>query len=62
MDHLKRNPEEVDFIFSHPLRGILDGHPSEQYRAGLETMGGEWWPHDDGEFHVSRCRAYTCQV
>lgn len=53
IDQLKPNPEEVDYIFSHPLRGVLDGFPSEAYQSKLEIKGGEWWPHEE-EYHVSR--------
>lgn len=49
---LRPNPDEVDAIFSHPLKGCLDGHVSGDDAVGLSDKGGQWWPHEE-DFHVS---------
>ena len=56
VDTLRANPDEVDYVFTHPLRAVLDGRPAEGARGeavvrGLQPVGGEWWPHEE-EFHV----------
>ncbi|OCF77062.1 hypothetical protein I204_02771 [Kwoniella mangroviensis CBS 8886] len=58
LNDLIPNPDEVDAIFTHPLRGcltgILDGTDSE----GLVEVGGEWWPHEE-EYHSTNDRIGT---
>jgi hypothetical protein len=50
------NPDEVEHIFTHPLRALLDEQPPED---GLQTLPlaarGEWWPHEE-EYHASFTR------
>lgn len=48
---LEPYPAEVDAIFTHPLRGILEGEVDGEDAAGLSGKGGEWWPFAE-EFHV----------
>jgi coenzyme A diphosphatase NUDT7 len=62
IDALKPSPDEVDHIFSHPLKGchtgVLEGRDTE----GLVEMGGQWWPHEQ-EFHVSgSVRRMECKL
>jgi coenzyme A diphosphatase NUDT7 len=51
IDKLERNPEEVDDIFTHPLRGVMDGKVDGNDAEGLVEIGGRWWPHEE-EYHV----------
>jgi hypothetical protein len=51
IEQLEPYPAEVDAIFTHPLRGILDGKVEGEDVAGLSAKGGEWWPFE-AEFHV----------
>jgi coenzyme A diphosphatase NUDT7 len=52
VDKLEPYPAEVDAIFAHPLKGVLDGKVEDEYAAELSGKGGEWWPFEE-EFHVS---------
>lgn len=51
IDKLEPCPAEVDAIFSHPLKGVLDGQVEAKDVEGLSERGGEWWPFEE-EFHV----------
>jgi hypothetical protein len=51
VDQLKASPDEVDYVFTHPLAAVLSGRPGDGYMERLQPIGGEWWPHDE-EFHV----------
>ena len=53
VDDLRPNLDEVDAIFSHPLKGCLDGYLSGDDAVGLSEKGGQWWPHEE-DFHVSQ--------
>lgn len=50
--NLKANEEEVDRIFTHPLRGVLEGRVDAADADTLVERGSEWWPHEE-EYHVS---------
>jgi hypothetical protein len=52
VETLKPHPAEVDAIFTHPLRGCLDGRVGGEDAVGLSERGGQWWPHEE-EYHVS---------
>lgn len=52
LEHLRPSPEEVDAIFTHPLKGCLTGTVEGTDLEGLAEKGSEWWPHKE-EFHVS---------
>lgn len=56
MDALIPHEAEVDAIFTHPLRGCLDGTVEGGDAAGLSEKGGQWWPFEE-EYHVSLDRA-----
>ena len=49
---LKRSPEEVDHIFTHPLRGCHQGRLSGKDLEVLAEKAGRWWPYDE-DFYVS---------
>ncbi|KAL7419386.1 hypothetical protein Q5752_006224 [Cryptotrichosporon argae] len=49
IDTLARNPDEVDDIFTHPLRGCLDGEVDE---PGLSTPGGPNWPFEEDQHSI----------
>nr|XP_018265343.1 uncharacterized protein I303_01708 [Kwoniella dejecticola CBS 10117]OBR87501.1 hypothetical protein I303_01708 [Kwoniella dejecticola CBS 10117] len=49
------NPDEVDAIFTHPLKGCLTGTLDEKDSLGLVDVGGEWWPHEE-EYHSTNDR------
>jgi coenzyme A diphosphatase NUDT7 len=51
IEKLEPYPAEVDAIFTHPLRGVLEGKVDGEDAAGLSEKGGEWWPFEE-EFHV----------
>ena len=51
IDKLEPNPAEVDAIFTHSLKGVLDGKVDVEDAAGLSEKGGEWWPFEE-DFHV----------
>lgn len=51
VDNLKANDEEVDYIFSHPLKAIHEGMVDGEDNDELVERGGDWWPHEE-EFHV----------
>ncbi|WVQ83170.1 hypothetical protein IAT38_005308 [Cryptococcus sp. DSM 104549] len=55
---LEPNPDEVDAIFTHPLKGCLTGSLEEKDQEGLSRIGGEWWPHDE-DFHSTEDRIGT---
>lgn len=46
---LKRSESEVERIFEHPLKAILD--PSKVDNSTLVPKGNEDWPYED-ELHV----------
>ena len=58
VEKLEPYPAEVDAIFTHPLRGVLDGKVDGEDAAGLSEKGGEWWPFEE-EFHV-RLSPWLC--
>ena len=49
---LQRSPEEVDYIFTHPLKGCHTGTLEGKDLDGLTEKGGKPWPYDE-EFYVS---------
>ncbi|WRT64673.1 uncharacterized protein IL334_001607 [Kwoniella shivajii] len=49
------NPDEVDAIFTHPLKGVLTGSLDLKDTESLVDIGGEWWPHEE-EFHSTNDR------
>jgi coenzyme A diphosphatase NUDT7 len=51
IEKLEPYPAEVDAIFTHPLRGVLEGKVDGEDAAGLSEKGEEWWPFEE-EFHV----------
>lgn len=53
VEQCRPSPDEVDYIFSHPLRALLDGRPEAADADALAERDGEWWPHPE-EFYVSR--------
>jgi coenzyme A diphosphatase NUDT7 len=55
IEKLEPYPAEVDAIFTHPLRGVLEGKVDGEDAAGLSEKGGEWWPFEE-EFHVRLSR------
>nr|XP_031858238.1 uncharacterized protein CI109_006381 [Kwoniella shandongensis]KAA5525310.1 hypothetical protein CI109_006381 [Kwoniella shandongensis] len=55
---LAPNPDEVDAIFTHPLKGCWTGRVDGIDAEGLSEEGGEWWPHG-GEFHSVEDRIGT---
>jgi coenzyme A diphosphatase NUDT7 len=58
IEKLEPYPAEVDAIFTHPLRGVLEGKVDGEDAAGLSAKGGEWWPFEE-EFHV-RLSPWLC--
>jgi hypothetical protein len=46
------SPDEVDRIFTHPLKGCHEGRVWGKDQDELVEIGGEWWPHTE-EFYVS---------
>ena len=52
IEQLQSNPDEVDHIFTHPLRGCHQGVLEGKDLEGLVAKGDEWWPHEE-DFHVS---------
>jgi len=58
IEKLEPYPAEVDAIFTHPLRGVLEGKVDGEDAAGLSEKGGEWWPFEE-EFHV-RFSLFLC--
>ncbi|ODO07898.1 hypothetical protein I350_03479 [Cryptococcus amylolentus CBS 6273] len=50
--HLRPSPDEVDAIFTHPLKGCLTGEVEGKNWERLTEKDGEWWPYEE-EFHVS---------
>ncbi|WVR04712.1 hypothetical protein IAU60_001723 [Kwoniella sp. DSM 27419] len=52
---LRPNPDEVDAIFTHPLKGCLTGSPAGVSSESLAGVGSEWWPHEE-EFHSTNDR------
>jgi coenzyme A diphosphatase NUDT7 len=56
VDALIPHEAEVDAIFTHPLRGCLDGTVEGDDAARLSEKGGQWWPFEE-EYHVSSDRA-----
>ncbi|WVF69691.1 hypothetical protein IAT40_004470 [Kwoniella sp. CBS 6097] len=55
---LSPNPDEVDAIFTHPLKGCLTGSLNGEDAVGLTEIGAEWWPHEE-EFHSTNDRIGT---
>ncbi|TYJ56010.1 hypothetical protein B9479_003252 [Cryptococcus floricola] len=53
--HLRPSPDEVDAIFTHPLKGCLTGEVEGKNWEGLSEKGGEWWPYEE-EFHSTEDR------
>jgi len=51
IEKLEPYPAEVDAIFTHPLKGVLEEKVDGEDAAGLSEKGGEWWPFAE-EFHV----------
>lgn len=51
LEHLRPSPDEVDAIFTHPLKGCLTGTVEGKDLEGLAEKGSEWWPYEE-EFHV----------
>jgi coenzyme A diphosphatase NUDT7 len=51
IEKLEPYPAEVDAIFTHPLRGVLEGKVDGEDAPGLSEKGEEWWPFEE-EFHV----------
>jgi coenzyme A diphosphatase NUDT7 len=58
IEKLEPYPAEVDAIFTHPLRGVLEGKVDGEDAAGLSEKGGEWWPFEE-EFHL-RLSPWLC--
>lgn len=50
VDDLRASPDEVDYVFTHPLAAVLNGTPGAAYVDRLQPKGGEWWPHEE-EYH-----------
>ncbi|KAK8847504.1 hypothetical protein IAR55_005362 [Kwoniella newhampshirensis] len=55
---LSPNPDEVDAIFTHPLKGCWTGQVSGKDAEGLSDSDGGWWPHE-GDFHSTEDRIGT---
>jgi len=51
IDSLKPSLDEVDYIFTHPLRACHTGALDEKHAIGLAERRGKWWLHDEA-FHV----------
>lgn len=53
LSRLAANPDEVEHIFTHPLRALLDEKPPEDALMGLplSEKGTEWWPFEE-DYHV----------
>ena len=49
---LQPSPDEVDYIFTHPLKGCHTGILEGEDAIGMAKEGGVWWPHPE-ELHVS---------
>ncbi|WVW78330.1 hypothetical protein I302_100284 [Kwoniella bestiolae CBS 10118] len=58
LPNLIPNADEVDAIFTHPLKGCLTGLLDDRDLEGLVDIGGEWWPHEE-EFHSTNDRIGT---
>ncbi|WVO16634.1 hypothetical protein L204_104313 [Cryptococcus depauperatus] len=58
LTQLHPNPDEVDAIFTHPLKGCHTGTLEGKDTQGLVERGGEWWPHEE-EFHSIEDRIGT---
>ncbi|OXG12703.1 hypothetical protein C366_05518 [Cryptococcus neoformans Tu401-1] len=58
LEHLRPSPEEVDAIFTHPLKGCLTGTVEGTDLEELAEKGSEWWPHRE-EFHSIEDRIGT---
>nr|XP_019008376.1 uncharacterized protein I206_06935 [Kwoniella pini CBS 10737]OCF47157.1 hypothetical protein I206_06935 [Kwoniella pini CBS 10737] len=58
LDDLRPNPDEVDAIFTHPLKGCLTGKLDAKDSAELVDIGGEWWPHEE-KYHSTNDRIGT---
>ncbi|WVO23885.1 uncharacterized protein IAS62_005242 [Cryptococcus decagattii] len=58
LEHLQPSPDEVDAIFTHPLKGCLTGTVEGKDLEGLAEKGREWWPYEE-EFHSIEDRIGT---
>ncbi|WVQ98156.1 hypothetical protein IAU59_005278 [Kwoniella sp. CBS 9459] len=58
LDDLSPNPDEVDAIFTHPLKGCLTGNLEGEDAVGLAEPGEQWWPHEE-QFHSTNDRIGT---
>ncbi|ADV24386.1 hypothetical protein I315_02992 [Cryptococcus gattii Ru294] len=58
LEHLLPSPDEVDAIFTHPLKGCLTGTVEGKDLEGLAEKGSEWWPYEE-EFHSIEDRIGT---
>ncbi|ORY30327.1 NUDIX hydrolase domain-like protein [Naematelia encephala] len=50
IENLKGSPDEVERIFSHPLKGCHTGRVEGKDEEALVERGSEHWPHEE-EFH-----------
>ncbi|OCF44860.1 hypothetical protein I317_01349 [Kwoniella heveanensis CBS 569] len=55
LEGLSPNPDEVDAIFTYPLKGCLTGTLNGEDAVGLSEAGEEWWPHEE-EYHSTHDR------
>ncbi|WWC86791.1 uncharacterized protein L201_001670 [Kwoniella dendrophila CBS 6074] len=61
LSNLTPSPDEVDAIFTHPLKGCITGILDDKDLKGLVDIGGEWWPHEE-EFHSTNDRVGTTGI